>query len=48
MAVDWEEIRSVQKELRKAKNSYREKLESKMQKNSTKEVCDGLKRLSRH
>ncbi len=50
MAKDREELRAVQKELkrklREAKNNYREKMEAKMGQNSPKEVWNGMKRMA--
>ncbi|KAJ8404542.1 hypothetical protein AAFF_G00338090 [Aldrovandia affinis] len=50
MAKDREGVKSVQKELkgelRRAKKGYKEKIEGKLEDNSTREVWDGLKRIT--
>ncbi|KAJ8415094.1 hypothetical protein AAFF_G00007920 [Aldrovandia affinis] len=50
MAKDREGVKSVQKELkgelRRAEKGYKEKIEGKLEDNSTREVWDGLKRIT--
>ena len=50
MAGDREGVKSVQKELRRelraAKNRYKERLEGKLEMNSAKEVWDGMKQIT--